>query len=271
VPRIKRARGYRLYSYDGRRLLDFWQAGGEAILGHRGAEVVTVAKRVLERGLLVGFPSPQEHRLRQALHRLLPELRDHRVVVFANDERMAAQLTVRGQQLRIVEPVTHVLDPGKERGGEDSALLWRPFLNEHFPASELDRWAAVVPVLPAGGLFAARAVMLPRESSVDVHSDSVPEPALAMMTAAAHALVSLPPRPVVALHGFASMGPYLVPVTRGPDDRSYDEVFDRFLAAGVVLSPDPAVPSIMPAELSDGELDAVHATALGAKGESLGN
>jgi glutamate-1-semialdehyde aminotransferase len=51
IPPIRRARGFRLYDGAGRRYLDLWQADGNAILGHRGAGMVTAVKAALDRGL----------------------------------------------------------------------------------------------------------------------------------------------------------------------------------------------------------------------------
>ena len=87
LPRIRRARGYRLSALDGRRLLDMWQDGGRAILGHRGADVTTALKRALDRGVTEAFPSVQEHRLEQALRRLLGAAEPFSVAVYASRER----------------------------------------------------------------------------------------------------------------------------------------------------------------------------------------
>ena len=47
VPVIRRARGYRLYGFDGRRCLDLFQDGGRAVLGHRfGPAVAAMASQV---------------------------------------------------------------------------------------------------------------------------------------------------------------------------------------------------------------------------------
>ena len=44
IPRIRRARGYRLYDHHGRRYLDLWQNGGRSLLGHRPARQTTLLK-----------------------------------------------------------------------------------------------------------------------------------------------------------------------------------------------------------------------------------
>jgi hypothetical protein len=251
IPRIKRARGYRLYTADGRRFLDMWQAGGRAILGHRGGGVVTSLKRVLDRGVLAPLPSLQEHRLGQALRRLLPGLPEFEVAVFATEER-----AIRAVSESVGRPAEGA-----------PAAYWRPFMPEGgvtmwptIPTAGADAGAASVPgplfpVLPDGGLFQAQCVIYPAGGAVRLVSDPVPEPALKALSAAADALVSASVPPMIALAGFTSVGPYLTPAdeSRAREGREYGELFDGFLAEGIVISPSPDVPSIVPGELSDGE------------------
>ncbi|MFW5744517.1 MAG: hypothetical protein ACOC2D_14670 [Spirochaetota bacterium] len=290
LPRIRRARGYRLSSVDGRRLLDMWQAGGRAILGHRGADVTTALKRTLDRGVTEAFPSVQEHRLEQALHRLLGEAAPFSLAVYATRERalneVSRSLGLAPGRLVVVDPATgEAVAPGAgattpsssdrsaATGGSDAppgrpaphAALWRPFLagdpwevaagSSRVPAGA--RASVLLPVLPCGGLVDAQAVLTVGDERIGLESDLLPEAVLVALTAAADALVSAAAPPVIALPGFAARGPYCVPAA-APD---YDALFERFLAAGIVLSPDPAVPSIVPGELSDGERRQIERTA----------
>lgn len=261
LPRIKRARGYRLYAVDGRRYVDMWQAGGRAILGHRGGGVVTAVKRVLERGVLAPMPSAAEHRLVQAMRRLLAGMGEFEVAVFATEERALREVSrTLGMECvpqRPSEPFDAQDDPG-------SILFWRPFLPPDSDPSVRPRYAVLFPVLPDGALFSAQVVVYRPESALRLHSDLVSEPALTALAAAAHGLVSSPARPVVALEGFLSRGPYLIPEAAAADASggAYDALFDSFLAAGVVMSPDPAIPSIIPAELSDGEWRQIRRAAM---------
>ncbi len=277
LPRIRRAREYRLYTVDGRRIVDLWQAGGRAILGHRGAGVVSAVKRVLEHGTLAPLPSVQERRLEQTLRRLFPERPELRVAVYASEERAIAAVSralgVPAAACIPADPVFRVFAAGgagesggggagqsnaREAGAPGGAAggalrpgvwYWRPFL----PADEA--WAALVwssvllPILPDGGLFPVQPVVYPADLGLDLVSDLVPESALAALTSGAHGLASSDERRVFALDAFTAIGPYLVP---DPTDR-YDRVFDGCLASGVLISPDPGVPSIVPGVYSDGE------------------
>jgi len=280
VPRVKRARGYRLYTYDGRRMLDLWQAAGQAILGHRGAGVATRVKAVLDRGLLVALPTPAEHRLERALGRLFAGLPGSRFAVFADRERaveaVAAALGRRADECRPIDPVRLALALEPEVASP-RVFWWRPFVPVDFdPAARADA-GVLFPILPAGSVWGAQPVVYPSALGIELESDLIAEPALAALTVAADALVSAPDRASVSLHGFASAGPYLMPMQvvgsasrldsgradDGASDAAYGEVFDRFLGAGVLLSPDPAIPSIYPAEASDGERSLLNAVARG--------
>lgn len=50
VPLIRRARGYFLYTPDGRRFLDFYQDNGRAVLGHRSSGMQQVIKSTVSKG-----------------------------------------------------------------------------------------------------------------------------------------------------------------------------------------------------------------------------
>ncbi len=255
LPKIRRAREFRLYTADGRRIIDLWQAGGRAILGHRGGGVVSAVKRVLDRGVLTPFPSVQERRLEQALGRLFPELPAARVAVFGSEERAIAALSralaVPAEACLPAEP-TSCAAAGFAAPASDNRpdiWYWRPFLPIHERWEHIIRSSAIIPVLPDGGLFPVQPVVFSRELELDLKSDLVPEPALAALTAAVHALASAHERRLLAVDGFTGIGPYLVPDTTD----GYDRLFDGCLDAGVLISPDPAVPSIVPGVFSDGE------------------
>ncbi len=65
IPRIRRARGFRLYDVEGRRYLDLSRDG--ALLGHRAAGVLSVMKSVLSQGLSTALPTAWEGRLVSAI------------------------------------------------------------------------------------------------------------------------------------------------------------------------------------------------------------
>ena len=88
---VRRARGYRLYTGGGRRILDLYQDGGRAILGHGGGGIVTAFKSGLERGPNSPLPSVYTGRLQAAVGDLIPECRVIRV--FSNSERALSAIS----------------------------------------------------------------------------------------------------------------------------------------------------------------------------------
>jgi len=263
VPRIRRARGFRLYADDGRRIIDLWQGGGRAILGHRGGKLVTRLKAVLDRGVLVPLPSSAEHRLARALGRLFDGFPQFRVAVFSSEARAIGALArATGRAPREClphEPVDAALAHGAGGHAPSAVSYWRPFLSAWDAAGHLAGGGILLPLLPAGMLSDAQVVVYPAEG-IGLESDLLSEPVLSVLASASDALRSAPERSQTPLSGFASAGPYLVPMPLGgvssPSD--YDALFNRFLSAGVLLSPEPLVPSIYPGELSEGERRTLH-------------
>ena len=67
IPEINRARGYFLYTADGKRYLDMALDWGRLIMGHRHKGYGQAMKNVIDKGIIPGFPSPYAHRLKQAV------------------------------------------------------------------------------------------------------------------------------------------------------------------------------------------------------------
>ena len=72
VPTVLRARDYRLYTKNGQRLVDLWQNGGAAILGHTPPSMLRELKNTASRGLYAPFPHFLEARYIKALSRIFP-------------------------------------------------------------------------------------------------------------------------------------------------------------------------------------------------------
>jgi hypothetical protein len=246
VPRIRRARGYRLYDVTGRRLLDLWQAGGEAILGHRAAHAGPAVKAALDRGLAAPLPTAWQSRLLSALAARFPAYRSFRLFT-SREHALAAASRVLGAAVAAVD----VADPGLGTRGDGRVGLWRPFL-----PGEPD-WPVLLPVLPLtlGGSPAAACF---RDA---LPHDGEPSDAVAgfAVIAALRGLAGLdaarPDDPFLqqcldGCPGWERRGPYLGPVFAAG---AYPEVFRAFLSRGVLLSPFYPGPSILPGEASEGE------------------
>jgi hypothetical protein len=247
IPVIKRARGYRLYAFTGKRYLDLYLGGGSNLLGHRAPQFVNHLKQAAERGAIADLPSIYTRRLTNQLRSLFPE---HRTFLIAPSLPDLFSLAARVLD-RPLSP-TDIRDPllNPETGGVVS--VWRP----HCPANAASD--LILPVIPSGfgpGLFVLCARGEPGP-------DSVPAPAVnaLLLAGAAHCLTLLAAIPLPEWYrpdllanapDFTQQGIWLVP--RCPA-AAYPALFRRFLETGLVLSPHFPAPSILPLELSPGEL-----------------
>ena len=84
---IRRARGYFLYTADGRRFLDFYQDNGRALLGHRVQGMQRVIKSTVSRGLLAPYPSVYGGRVERMVRKMFPSAGTVRV--YRNRERLS--------------------------------------------------------------------------------------------------------------------------------------------------------------------------------------
>jgi len=259
LPPIRRARGYRLYSESGVRLVDLWQYGGRAALGHTPPGVLLAVKDVASRGLSAPLPGPYLARLEKLLSRLAPGNPIPRL--YADAAAAERAFSAAGY------------DPAAFAAASDPALadvppdavcaLWRPWLPEPPEAPVLRA------VLPAPWPVVA---LLLRPESADRFPPSSLVPPLALAAlhrATADLLGSLevPPEDRFAAldRAIAARPAGNRPARRGPylrfaeasDPGRYAALFGRALAAGLLVSPDPALPSIVPPDLSGGETAAL--------------
>lgn len=250
LPRVRRARGFRLYLEDGRRLVDLWLQGGAAVIGHDPSRALLALKNDADRGLLSALPHPAERRLEKAVARLLPSRPCVRLYRFPP--------AVLGDPAALADPAL------RDVPASGPAALWRPWCS----AGELP--SLVVPVLPLGGGCAPFCVAAASEAEAD--SAGLPPSDLlsaAWLSAAARACDDLvaalasQPDPVLPRRLESSLeaspewtrrGIYL---SRRAGPEVYAETFARFLAAGFLLPPDPALPALLPRDPSAGEAAAL--------------
>lgn len=257
LPRIRRARGFRLYAESGKRLLDLWQCGGAAALGHTPPRVLLAFKDAASRGLFAAVPSALGARFERALSALV----SGRPVVrcYASEADADRALVAAGFPLlsAFADPAVDDLSAGCP------ASLWRPWLSHGEAASPV-----ISPVLPLPHPGRPTALLLPR--SLSAHFP-LPAPASPVLLAAA--LRSLADLAAAPLPGSRDPGPRLSAAIRsdpsrglrGPyirfpecsDSAAYGVLFRRFLDGGVILPPDRSLPAILPAEMSPGEESAL--------------
>jgi len=264
IPHILRARNYRLYLADGRRLVDLWLNGGAAVLGHTPPNLLREIKNTASRGLYAPLPHFTEGRLLKALTKLFPG-RSFRIYATPPWELFSGDTDLHGLNglARIEE--------GEREGA--SLKLWRPYVNHQNPFYA-DDTPLLVPVLPGiqawrGGLpmglcvVAAQTGTGASEAALSLlpPSDTLPPVLLAVAARGIHDLLAAPerakpefPRIKKALREsrWQRQGIYLT-LKEEPKEGEWDALFDQFFEAGFLLPPTPDHPLILPGELSQGE------------------
>ncbi|MFP3091465.1 hypothetical protein LQZ21_14200 [Treponema sp. TIM-1] len=256
IPVIRRARDFRLYTDQGRRLVDLWQLGGAALLGHTPAGVLRDFKNTAERGLFAPFPHPLAGRFFKALARLFPE-GDFRV--YADEISLSRALERAGR-----DPGAPFLDPAfaAPKAGPADLWLWRPFLNTGETAALSPEAPIQRPVLPLPWPGTPQVLVLEKSQSHRFPpSDPVSPAILAAMVRAVYDLLAAPERgtprfPKIARalprSRWQPQGIYLT-LPESPDAAFYADLFRAFLTQGFLLPPTPTQPLILPGLLSPGE------------------
>ena len=250
VSAVLRARGYRLYTKSGRRLVDLWLNGGAAILGHTPPNVLREIKNTASRGLYAPFPHFLEERYIKALTVLFP-----------------------GRSFRLYAAPPAELETLIKNG---TAGLWRPYFKNEFPyAIENNSPQILIPVLPGihcwrNGLplgLCVLAALSENELSALPVSDILSPVLLVAATRGLYDLIGAPdrgkpnlPRIFKALKSpenslWRRKGIYITlkEKTQQSQNEEWETIFTQFLEAGFLIPPTPSQPLILPGELSDGE------------------
>ena len=93
---IDRAKGGRLWTADGRELIDFVLSWGPMILGHCDPDVTRAAHEAVDRGSSYGAPCGLEVELAETVRRLMPNLEMLRMVSSGTEATMSALRLARG-------------------------------------------------------------------------------------------------------------------------------------------------------------------------------
>jgi len=236
IPHVLRARGFRLYLSNNKRLLDLWLCGGAAILGHTPVNQLRELKNTASRGLYAPYPHFTENRLIKALIKLFP---NHVFRLYA-------------------------APPNELK----TAKLWRPYADPAAPFEANDT-SLFIPVLPGiqtwrGGLPFGLCIIAAQ--SEEALSNLPPSDRLSpvLLSAAArgiHDILAAPqrgkphfPKTAKALKTsvWLRRGIYLT-LKETPSETEWETFFNKFLEAGFLLPPTPFYPLILPGEMSDGE------------------
>jgi hypothetical protein len=250
IPRVRRARGYRLYDGSGKRYLDLYQNGGAAILGHRSAGTVREMKDALSRGLACGLPSPSLGRIVKNIRKFFPSYACVRIYSCLHRALEAASFYLGAR----VSP-DEIFDPAVDPHPRYSypVGLWRPFL----PFGEGPLPEVLIPVLPLFGLESFAALCFRSVPDREVPESDHVSPYLLAGTLEALAELSrfqcadeVMKAAVEDAPQWERRGRYLKALFPRSE---YPAVFQAFLDAGVLLSPFYPGPSILPTEASAGE------------------
>ncbi|MCL2759401.1 MAG: hypothetical protein FWD22_04250 [Treponema sp.] len=249
IPDVLRARGYRLYLADGRRLVDLWLNGGAAILGHTPQNLLRELKNTASRGLYAPFPHFTEGRYLKSLLKLFP-----------------------GFSFRFYAAPPQELTALFNSG---AVKLWRPYENPEKPLSVNDS-PFFIPILPGvqtwrDGLPLGLCVVAAKTGSAqekDLLAQLPQNDALSpiLFAVAARGVYDIlaakeranPKLPQVAktLKNTSSIwqrqGIYLS-LKKKTSSQEWETLFNQFLEAGFLLPPTQNYPLILPGELSDGE------------------
>ena len=227
-PEINRARGYYLYTSDGKRYLDMALDGGRLIMGHRQKGYAQAMKNAIDKGILPDYPSKYAYRLKQAIKALLG--RECYVYLFKSQEqagkgnnwssydliRLTQKNDLLNDPIKLILPIPADFAPGVVVSATELSLPEEP----------------VSPVLLAG---AVRAVCNLEAFLAEADYSGWEKAGLAEACAGKWK-VDLP---------------YIYPLCTTD---KYGALWDAFLEAGVILSPDYDKPSVLPPPqaLSDG-------------------
>jgi hypothetical protein len=249
IPTITRARDFRLYA-ERRRLIDLWQNGGAAVLGHTPPNMLRELKNTASRGLYAPFPHFLENRYKKALSQLLP-----------------------GRCFKLYAAPPQGLELLIQKG---DAALWRPYLDSESPfAVKEDAPEILIPILP--GIQSWRnnlplglcvlAVKPEKEPAGLGSEENLPPVLLAVAARGVYDLIAWPergkpafPRVFQALKKGSAGGPtrwqrkgIYLHLKEKIEAQEWEALFRQFLDAGFLLPPDPSQPLILPGILSKGE------------------
>lgn len=256
---VRRARGYRLYLYDQKRLLDLYREEGGAIMGHRVGNALNVMKNLLSRGLLPDYPSIESNRLKKAIQALYPDW-EHWVILPSWE---FAKLFLKEHQIfyELLLPLCYREDQSPNRvrlvkiplaGGATPALLALP-KGEPLPSWYPKEDFVVSPYLLGASVRAIYdwIAFLPQAQAVDFSwwDEAVFKGGeLKVLQGKAH--------------DFVRHGCWIYYMGKSDD---YNAVFERCLKEGLLLNPHSHVPSLLPFETTKGEQALIKRVLLGVE------
>ena len=292
LPVISRARDYRLYSSSGKRIVDFYQDGGNAVLGHRVPGISLTMKQALDKGVLFYCRTSYDSRLKKAVEIMAG--RDVSFSVFPGDDALFASLNrtvppffpARTEENKDTEKKTDKLTGKKDvykninvftgtdtiSSDNTDTAFWRPLSGDSLDLL-LKKYLFVIPAVPFPGSISPRMV-LSRSSSLPAGGNVSPV-ALAPFIRAVYRLINSSNADSYKIWDseqynigrlWKRRGIYLLP---SYEEKFHEKVFINMLDKGYLISPDYEIPSILPGDISRGEKDNFIKAVINVSGEVL--
>jgi hypothetical protein len=266
LPPVRRARGNRLYTADGKRFLDLWLDDGRGILGDRDRYTRTVAANAADKGLTRPYPGLYDARFIKTVEATWPGFGTIRL--FSSEGRaLAAAALILGIQPSPGASSMLIDSAARPSGTTDAAISGSPRLAIARPFAVIPETCDLaLPRLPCPRPFSPWCLMA-RDGTAAAQTLSAEEGDLVpaqTLVSAARGLSSLEAS-VRDGYGealwtrfdkrmgawFERSGPYLFPRAT---PAGYEAFFRAALEGGALLSPLQNTPSVIPPDFDDGEL-----------------
>ena len=246
LPEISRARSYRLYCSNGKRIVDLYQDGGRAIMGHRVPGLLLSMKQALEKGMFFPCHTRYDKRLENAVHTLAGGDVSFSICSFGGD--VPGKLGIGGIDNTLTDSIS------VKTAGD--AVYWYPFSGDSI-AELLENYRFVIPVLPFPGTFSPY-IILSRTGTLPDKDPVSPAVISSVITVIYRLVDFMKTDPCREWKGCFKIiekywrikGPYLIPLY---SREMHNAFFIFLLGKGYLISPVYENISILPAEVSAGE------------------
>ncbi|MDX9799832.1 MAG: hypothetical protein RBT69_00695 [Spirochaetia bacterium] len=255
TPVMKRARGYRFYSQNGKRFLDFYQEGGKSVLGATPAGFSAALKKEIDKGNYYSTCSLFDKKILKGLKELTG-LSSFNAGLFCTADDAVKFISANEEQVfRLSSEFLSADFPDPELSG-NLIFLWYPFCGITLK-DFLARHRYVIPLLPFPGAISP-VVLLSSKADL-AGNNTVPPLLLAGLNIIIYRLIQhIEKDPYKTWENFIGKidkiwdvsPPYLFPRY----DRGKQEfVYKTFLENRILIQPAFSGISTLPAEISDGE------------------
>ena len=279
---VKRARGIYLYTEKGVRLTDCYLDGGRAILGHGGGKAKTAFKDCFERGANGFYDSGLIPAFEKSVKKLLPaeyteiRLYSEKTAAMLGETSFSSECSPK-KAGAVSEQTSCVLESSQKKA---EPVLWRPWLDFAGKITEQPTGYPKIEVVynVTGDFPAIVKIVPPFTYATDIsvyafskacgeemlqnlpENDVVPSPLLAAYTRGFYDLLNS--FSLFTENHFKANSKALEPFfTRNQcylfpkiPETQYKDFVLKCLEAGIVISPDYNVPSIMPWRANPGDI-----------------